>query len=348
MNPANHEDPVEPEEWEKLPRFAGKQRRGESLKSIGRKVIEIEHAAVGKLVNRIDDEFVRACRHLRDCKGHVVVLGVGKSGHIGSKIAATLASTGTPAFFVHPSEASHGDLGMITDKDVVLALSNSGKTAEILAILPMLRRLKIVLVAMTGDPASPLARAARVHINVGVDQEACPLELAPTASTTAALAMGDALAIAIMRAEDKSHEDFARSHPGGSLGKRLLLEVGDVMHTGADIPVVAPDTPLRDALLEMTRKRLGMTAVVDGGGKLLGIFTDGDLRRALDRDVDVRSARITDLMTRDCKTIPAGTLAAEAVRLMETHKISALVVVDDAQRVVGALNMHDLLRAGVV
>jgi arabinose-5-phosphate isomerase len=348
MSSARDQGPRQVPEWGKLPRFAGKQRRGESFKSIGRTVIEIEHAAVRNLAERIDDEFVRACRHLRDCKGHVVVLGVGKSGHIGGKIAATLASTGTPAFFVHPSEASHGDLGMITPKDVVLALSNSGKTAEILAILPMLKRLKVTLIAMTGDPESPLARAARVHINVGVGQEACPLELAPTASTTATLAMGDALAIAIMRAEDKSREDFARSHPGGALGRRLLLQVGDVMHTGDEIPMVPADAPLRDALMEMTRKRLGMTAVADGDGRLLGIFTDGDLRRALDRDVDVHKARVSDVMTAGFKTIRADALAAEAVRLMEAHKINALVVVDDALRIAGALNMHDLLQAGVV
>jgi arabinose-5-phosphate isomerase len=212
----------------------------------------------------------------------------------------------------------------------------------------MIKRLKVTLIAMTGNPESPLARAARVHINVGVDQEACPLELAPTASTTAALAMGDALAIAIMRAEDKSHEDFALSHPGGTLGRRLLLQVGDIMHTGDDIPAVAPDTPLRDALMEMTHKRLGMTAVVNGEKQLLGIFTDGDLRRALEQEQDVRSAPIGGFMTRDCRTVSADTLAADAVRLMETHKINALVVVDKTRRIVGALNMHDLLRAGVV
>jgi arabinose-5-phosphate isomerase len=320
----------------------------ERLKKLGRAVVETENRAVAALAARVDDTFVRACALMLGCQGRVVVLGMGKSGHIGSKIAATLASTGTPAFFVHPGEASHGDLGMITAKDVVLAISYSGTTGEILVLLPMLKRLGVALVALTGRPDSALAKAADVHIDVSVAQEACPLNLAPTASTTATLVMGDALAIALLEARGFTESDFALSHPGGALGRRLLLHVSDIMHTGTDIPQVGPDTPLREALLEMTRKRLGMTAVADADGRLLGIFTDGDLRRTLDRDVDVRSARIADVMTRNCKTIRADVLAAEAVRLMETSKINALVVVDERQHVVGALNMHDLLRAGVV
>jgi arabinose-5-phosphate isomerase len=320
----------------------------ERLKKLGRAVVETENRAVAALAARVDDAFVRACELMLGCQGRVVVLGMGKSGHIGSKIAATLASTGTPAFFVHPGEASHGDLGMITPKDVVLAISYSGTTAEILVLLPMLKRLGVALIALTGKPDSALAKAADVHIDVSVAQEACPLNLAPTASTTATLVMGDALAIALLEARGFTEADFALSHPGGALGRRLLLHVSDIMHTGADIPLVGPDTPLREALLEMTRKRLGMTAVADADGRLLGIFTDGDLRRTLDRDVDVRSARIAEVMTRNCKTIRADVLAAEAVRLMETNKINALVVVDARQCIVGALNMHDLLRAGVV
>jgi arabinose-5-phosphate isomerase len=320
----------------------------ERLKKLGRAVVDTENRAVAALAARVDDRFVRACELMLGCQGRVVVLGMGKSGHIGGKIAATLASTGTPAFFVHPGEASHGDLGMITPRDVVLAISYSGTTGEILVLLPMLKRLGVALIALTGKPDSALAKAADVHIDVSVAQEACPLNLAPTASTTATLVMGDALAIALLEARGFTESDFALSHPGGALGRRLLLHVSDIMHTGADIPQVGPDTPLREALLEMTRKRLGMTAVADAEGRLLGIFTDGDLRRTLDRDVDVRSARIAEVMTRNCKTIRADVLAAEAVRLMETNKINALVVVDARQRIVGALNMHDLLRAGVV
>lgn len=320
----------------------------ERLKQLGRAVIETENRAVAALASRIDADFVRACELLMSCEGRVVVLGMGKSGHIGSKIAATLASTGTPAFFVHPGEASHGDLGMITPKDVVLAISYSGHTAEILLLLPMLKRLGVNLIAMTGKPDSALAKAANVHIDVSVAQEACPLNLAPTASTTATLVMGDALAVALLQVRGFTESDFALSHPGGALGRRLLLHVADVMHTGADIPLVGPETALRDALLEMSRKRLGMTAIAEPDGRLLGIFTDGDLRRTLDRDIDVRRTKISEVMTVNGKTARADMLAAEAVRLMETHKINALVVVDEQQRIVGALNMHDLLRAGVV
>ena len=343
--------------WDKLPEGRSRGERGEVYKKLGRKVVEIELAGVKQMIERIDDEFVRACRYLRYEKllgpidkkrsGHVVVMGVGKSGHIGTKIAATLASTGTPAFFVHPAEAAHGDLGMLTEHDVVLALSNSGKTGELVALLPGLKKLGVKLIAMTGNPDSPLARAADVHLNVGVDQEACPLELAPTASTTAALAMGDALAVAVMQAEEFDEEGFARSHPGGALGKRLLLNVGVLMHTGEEIPAVTGGALLKEALLEMTRKGLGMTAVVDPKRKLLGIFTDGDLRRALDRDTDLRTAKIDEVMTRSPKTVREDLMAHQALQLMKEHKISALVVVDGEGRVSGALNMHDLLRAGV-
>jgi arabinose-5-phosphate isomerase len=356
MASTDKDGPASSRIWDKLPKLGSRGERGEVYKKLGRKVIEIELAGLKLMGDRIDDQFVRACRYLRYEKlgpvdrhrtGHVVVMGVGKSGHIGTKIAATLASTGTPAFFVHPAEAAHGDLGMLTAHDVVLALSNSGKTSEIVALLPGLKKLGVPLIAMTGNPASPLAKAADVHLNVAVEQEACPLELAPTASTTAALAMGDALAVAVMQAEEFDEEGFARSHPGGALGKRLLLDVRGLMHAGDELPAVKAGAPLKDALLEMTRKGLGMTAVVDERRKLLGIFTDGDLRRALDRDVDLRGTTIDSVMTKSCKTVREDVMASEALALMQQHKISALVVVDAQNRVTGALNMHDLLRAGV-
>ncbi|MES1928318.1 sugar phosphate isomerase [Salinisphaera dokdonensis CL-ES53] len=316
----------------------------------GQRVIGIEAAAVAALESRIDETFAAAADRLLECEGRVVVTGMGKSGHIGGKIAATLASTGTPAFFVHPGEASHGDLGMITPQDVVLALSYSGETGEILTILPLLKRLGVPLVAMTGNADSTLAQRADVHLDVGVEIEACPLELAPTSSTTACLAMGDALAIALLEARHFTAEDFARSHPGGSLGRRLLLTVADLMHTGAALPLIGDDAALREALLEMTTKGLGMTGVVDEDGRLAGLFTDGDLRRTLDRDVDIKQATIAEFMTRQPKTVTADMLAAEAVRLLEEHRIGggALMVVDDDNRPVGALNMQDLLRAGVI
>jgi arabinose-5-phosphate isomerase len=282
------------------------------------------------------------------CSGRIVVLGMGKSGHIGGKIAATLASTGSPAFFVHPGEASHGDLGMIIAKDVVLALSNSGETEEILTILPLIKRLGVPLIALTGNPTSTLAKGATVHIDVSVRQEACPLGLAPTSSTTATLVMGDALAISLLEARGFTAEDFARSHPGGRLGRRLLLLIGDIMHSGAAIPQVNADAKVSEALLEMTRKGLGMTAIVDADRHIVGIFTDGDLRRALDHGIDVHTTGIAEVMTRGGKTVHAEQLAAEALQVMQNHKINALLVVDAQQRVVGALNMHDLLRAGVV
>jgi arabinose-5-phosphate isomerase len=273
---------------------------------------------------------------------------MGKSGHVGGKIAATLASTGTPAFFVHPGEASHGDIGMITRDDAVLALSNSGETDEILLIVPIIKRLGVPLLAFTSNAGSRIARAATVHLDIGVPAEACPLNLAPTASTTAALAVGDALAVALLKARGFTEEDFARSHPAGNLGRRLLLHVKDVMRTGNDVPKVAPHTPLATGLLEVTRKGLGMTAIVDAGDRVLGVFTDGDLRRALDRAADLHATRMDAVMTRNAKTVRVNSLAAEAVHLMETHRITSLVVVDADDIVVGALNVHDLMRAGVV
>ena len=320
----------------------------DALQRLGRKVIDIERAALDALLPRVDEAFARACMLLLGCRGRVVVTGMGKSGHIGSKIAATLASTGTPAFFVHPGEASHGDLGMITRDDVVLALSNSGETHELLTILPLIKRLAVPLVALTGRPGSTLARAADEHLDVSVAQEACPLNLAPTASTTATLVMGDALAVALLDARGFTEQDFARTHPGGALGRRLLIKVGDVMQTGEAAPCVAPDTLLTDALLEITRKRLGMTAVTDATGRVLGVFTDGDLRRVLEQGVDVRATRIDAVMTHGGRRIDADRLAAEAVALMEQHQITALVVTDADGRLQGVLTMHDLLRAGVV
>ena len=318
------------------------------LKALGLAVIKNEAAAVLGLSSRITDEFVRACRFTLACKGRIVVTGMGKSGHICGKIAATLASTGSPAFFVHPGEASHGDLGMITDKDVVLALSNSGETRELLTIIPIIKRLGIPLIALTGDSASNLALEADVHIDVGVAQEACPLNLAPTSSTTAALAMGDALAIALLEARGFTEQDFARSHPGGSLGRRLLLHISDIMHSGAEIPAVAAEAHLKDALVEMTKKGLGMTAIVDGDNHLAGIYTDGDLRRTLDQEIDLNRSLVRDFMTRDCKTATSNLLAAEALQIMQQNKINALLIVNQEHQLIGAINMHDLLRAGVV
>ncbi|HEV7271501.1 KpsF/GutQ family sugar-phosphate isomerase [Pseudoxanthomonas sp.] len=320
-----------------------------SLAASGRRVIEIEARALDALAARIDGAFAAACRAILAGRGRVVCTGMGKSGHVARKIAATLASTGTPAFYVHPGEAGHGDLGMITDADVVLALSYSGESDEVLMLLPVLKRQGNLVIGMTGRPQSTLARESDLHLDVSVPAEACPLDLAPTSSTTASLAMGDALAVALLDARGFTADDFARSHPAGSLGRRLLLHITDVMHAGDDVPRVADTATLSEALMEMSRKRLGMTAVVDGDGRLAGLFTDGDLRRTLDNPaLDVRSARIADVMTRAPKTIGADQLAVEAARLMETHKISGLIVVDDELRPVGALNIHDLLRARVV
>jgi arabinose-5-phosphate isomerase len=319
------------------------------IQQLARAVIETEAQAVARLADRIGQEFLHACRFMYDCEGRIVVLGMGKSGHIGDKIAATLASTGSPAFFVHPGEASHGDMGMITSLDVVMALSNSGETAEILTILPLIKRLGVPLIALTGNPESTLAKAADAHLDVSVEKEACPLGLAPTASTTAALAMGDALAVSLLERRGFTADDFALSHPGGSLGRRLLLHVEDIMHRDDTIPCVAHTASLSEALLEMTQKGLGMTGVVDEAGRLVGIFTDGDLRRVLDHgEVNVHHIHIGEVMTANCKTASPRQLAVETLRLMEQSKINSLIVVDDDHKPVGALNMHDLLRAGVM
>ena len=317
--------------------------------SSGRRVIETEAEALHALAGRIDGAFSDACERMLATRGRVVCVGMGKSGHVARKIAATLASTGTPSFFVHPGEAAHGDLGMITDADTVLALSNSGESDEILTLLPVLARQGNTVIAMTGRPASTLARQADVHLDVSVPAEACPHDLAPTSSTTAALAMGDALAVALLEARGFTAEDFARSHPAGTLGRRLLLHIRDVMHSGDAVPRVAPTATLAEALVEMSRKRLGMTAVVDGNDHLLGLFTDGDLRRTLDdAAIDVRATTIASVMTRSPRTIGPEALAVEAAQLMEAHKINALLVVDAAGQLRGALNIHDLLRARVV
>ena len=344
--------PADKHECETTPAAAGRQR----LVRLGRAVIETEREAVAALAARIGDDFVLACRLILSCEGRVVVLGMGKSGHVGGKIAATLASTGTPAFFVHPGEAGHGDLGMITARDVVIALSNSGETEEIVTLLPVIKRLNAPLIALTGAVGSTLARAASVSLDVSVAREACPLGLAPTASTTASLAMGDALAIALLEARGFDEQDFALAHPGGALGRRLLLRVDDIMHTGAAVPRVAEDAPVARALLEMSEKGLGMTMVVATGKaagaaadrKIVGVFTDGDLRRALDAGKDINRARVGEVMTREFKTITLRTLAAEALQQMERHKINALPVLDERGALAGVLNMHDLLRARVV
>jgi arabinose-5-phosphate isomerase len=316
--------------------------------ALARRVLDIEADALRTMASRIDHEFADAVRLILACHGRVVVSGMGKSGHVGGKIAATLASTGTPAFFMHPGEASHGDLGMITADDVVLALSNSGESSEIVSIVPLIKRRGAKLVAMTGNPDSTLAREADAHLNAGVDKEACPLNLAPTASTTAALAMGDALAVALLDARGFSADDFARTHPGGSLGRKLLVHVRDIMHSGDALPRVPQDATLKTALVEMTQKGLGMTAVVDATGQVAGLFTDGDLRRALEHALDLQQARIAELMTPSPKTIREDALAVAAVEKMDSLKINGLLVVDADGLLVGALNMHDLLKAGVV
>jgi arabinose-5-phosphate isomerase len=319
------------------------------LAASGRRVFDIEAQALAAVAGRIDGDFTAACRLMLAARGRVVCTGMGKSGHIARKIAATLASTGTPAFYVHPGEAAHGDLGMITDADVVLALSYSGESDEILLLLPVLRRQGNKLIAMTGRTRSSLAREADVHLDVSVPAEACPLALAPTSSTTASLAMGDALAVALLEARGFTADDFARSHPAGALGRRLLLHIADIMHAGDDVPRVGADASISEALVEMSRKRLGMTAIVDDENRLIGLYTDGDLRRTLDdHRFDVRNARIVEVMTRSPKTIGSDALAVEAAQLMEAHKISGVIVVDGEHRVVGALNIHDLLRARVV
>lgn len=320
-----------------------------ALSATARQVIAIEASAIGRLAEQIDENFIRACALMLECRGRVVVSGMGKSGHIGHKIAATLASTGTPSFFVHPGEASHGDLGMITDKDVVLALSHSGETDELLTILPLIRRRGVPLIGMSGNCQSSLARLADAHLDVSVSVEACPHNLAPTSSTTAALVMGDALAIALLEARGFTADDFARSHPAGALGRRLLLRIADIMHTGEQVPVVLQSASLSTALVEMTRKGLGLTAVVDAEQRLLGVFTDGDLRRTLDdAEIDLRATTVEKLMTLRPKTVLPDRLAVEAARLMEDYKVHALLVVNADGTLVGALNIHDLLRARVV
>ena len=318
----------------------------EGLVELGRQALNVEIEGLRAQLPRLGTDFARACRICLNCRGRIVVTGMGKSGHIGGKIAATLASTGTPAFFVHPGEASHGDIGMITRDDAVLALSNSGETAEILTILPVIKRLGVPLIAFTGNSDSALARIATVHLDISVPAEACPLNLAPTASTTAALAVGDALAVALLKARGFTEQDFVRSHPAGALGRRLLY-VKDVMRTGKQIPTVRADTTLADGLLEVTSKGLGMTAIVDDSMRVLGVFTDGDLRRALDRAADLRATRIDQVMTVGPKSVLPSTLAAEAVHLMETHRITSLIVLDEQGALVGVLHVHDLLRAGV-
>ncbi|MFW1677957.1 KpsF/GutQ family sugar-phosphate isomerase [Pontibacter sp. JAM-7] len=313
-----------------------------------RRTVRLETEAVRDIERHLDDNFLRACDLMLHCQGRVIVTGMGKSGHIGNKIAATLASTGTPSFFVHPGEASHGDLGMFTEQDVVLALSNSGETAEVVTILPLIKRMNAPLISITANSNSTLAQASASHLYIGVEQEACPLNLAPTSSTTAQLVMGDALAIALLEARGFSAEDFAFSHPGGSLGRRLLLKAETVMHAGTDVPIVSSGTTLKEALLEVTRKRLGMTAVVSEQGVLQGIFTDGDLRRALDQNVDLQNTPIDKVMTTHCTTIKPDILAAECLQIMDSRKINALIVTDHDNRPIGALNMHDLLKAGVI
>ena len=319
----------------------------DELLALAADVLDIESRAVASLKARLNDDFVAACELCMQTPGRVVVTGMGKSGHVSNKIAATLASTGTPAFFMHPAEASHGDLGMITSQDLLLAVSLSGETREVVTILPVVKRMGARLLAMTGNPNSTIAQAADVHLDISVAEEACPLNLAPTASTTATLAMGDALAVALLKNRGFTAEDFARSHPSGSLGKRLLLRVSDVMRTGDRVPAVSADVTLRDALLEMTDKGLGMTAIVDSGNEILGIFTDGDLRRTLDSGADIRTTKIREVMQSSCKTTSADVLAAEALHILEENKITSLLVAEDKQ-LVGALNIHDLFREGLM
>jgi arabinose-5-phosphate isomerase len=320
----------------------------ESIQNLARAVIETEAAAVNSLLARIDENFVQACELMLACAGRIVVIGMGKSGHIANKIAATLASTGTPAFFVHPAEASHGDLGMLMPGDIALLLSNSGETDEMNSIIPIFKRMDVKMVAMTGNPESTLAKHATVHINVGIEKEACPLGLAPTSSTTAALVMGDALAVSLLDRRGFTREDFARSHPAGRLGRQLLLLIKDVMHTGDELPAISDAATISEAIVEMTAKRLGMSAVIDGNNRLLGVLTDGDLRRALDTEVDPHATLVTEVMTVDPKTISPDSLAMEAVQMMQDFRIQGLLVVDEQQQLAGALNFQDLLQAGVV
>ncbi|MFQ6372930.1 KpsF/GutQ family sugar-phosphate isomerase [Shewanella sp. YIC-542] len=319
------------------------------LRQWGRKVIDIEKQALDNLYQYVDSpEFAQACDMIYRCQGKVIVMGMGKSGHIGNKISATLASTGTPAFFVHPGEASHGDLGVLSENDIVLAISNSGEAHEILTLIPVIKRQGIPMIAMTGNAQSTMAKLAQLHLCIHVPEEACPLGLAPTSSTTATLVMGDALAIALLQAKGFTKDDFALSHPGGALGRKLLLKVDNIMHKGADIPLVPHDICITDALYEISKKGLGMTAIVDGDNTLMGIFTDGDLRRVIDADVNLRTTKIAEVMTPNCITATANILAAEALKIMDDHNINGLIVVDGQHRPVGALNMLDMVNAGVM
>ena len=319
-----------------------------NFKELAKNVINIEQQAITELLQFVDSNFENACQIMFECKGRVIVIGMGKSGHIGGKIAATLASTGTPAFFVHPGEASHGDLGMITKDDVVLTISNSGETGEVLAIIPVIKRIGSKLISMTGNTSSTLAKLADTHICIKVTTEACPLGLAPTSSTTATLVMGDALAVALLNARGFTADDFALSHPGGSLGKRLLLRLSDIMHKGERLPVVSEKALIKDALVEMSLKGLGMTAIVNNNNQLIGLFTDGDLRRILDLQIDIHKDKITTVMTKSPTVAQADMLAAQALNIMEDKKINGLIIVDESQSPIGAMNMHDLLSSGVL
>jgi arabinose-5-phosphate isomerase len=319
------------------------------LREWGCKVIDIEKAALDNLYQYVDsEEFGAACELIMQCKGKVIVMGMGKSGHIGNKISATLASTGTPAFFVHPGEASHGDLGVLAENDVILAISNSGESSEILTLMPVIKRMGIPIIAVTGKPESNMARHAQVHLCIQVPEEACPLGLAPTSSTTATLVMGDALAVALLQAKGFTRDDFALSHPGGSLGRKLLLKVSDVMHKGETLPSVRHDICITEALYEISKKGLGMTAIVDDANLLVGIFTDGDLRRVIDAEINLRTTPIADVMTRNCVTITDNVLAAQALKLMDERNINGLIVIDENMRPIGALNMLDMVKAGVI
>lgn len=313
-----------------------------------KQVLLIEQQAIADLIPTIGDDFANACDLMLNTTGRVIVVGMGKSGHIGNKIAATLASTGTPSFFVHPGEASHGDLGMITEDDVVILISNSGETSEVISLIPVIKRIGAKIIAISSKPASSLGRLSDVHITVAVAKEACPLGLAPTASTTATLAMGDALAVALLEARGFTEDDFALSHPGGSLGKRLLLTLNDIMHHGERLPVVSKDCIIKDALLEISAKGLGMTAVVDDNGTLQGLFTDGDLRRILEQRIDIHATSIESVMTKNCTTANQTMLAAEALNIMERKRINGLIVINEQNQPIGALNMQDLLKAGVI
>lgn len=321
----------------------------EQLREWGKKVIDIERDALDTLYQHVDcDNFATACEAILNCKGKVIVMGMGKSGHIGNKISATLASTGTPAFFVHPGEASHGDLGVLSENDIVLAISYSGEAQEILTLLPVIKRMGLTVISITGNPASSMAKHAAVHLCITIPDEACPLGLAPTSSTTATLVMGDAIAVALLQAKGFTKDDFALSHPGGSLGRKLLLRVDDIMHKGDSLPIVNQETSITEALYEISNKGLGMAAVIDDTQKLVGIFTDGDLRRVIDAEINLRTTAIKEVMTCGCVTVSHGILAAEALTIMDKKEINGLIIVNEQQRPIGALNMLDMVKAGVI